>query len=588
MQSIVRIILPFVCGTLIAAGCTTDASFERQEGEVAMNLSEVRLPAEEVETRAGMVIENPNAEMGFFRKGSGYYTTMKNIPYVYEAGKGWHPRKEEETVWLHHETADLVAYYPYNASLLQIPGKTGVVRLTAGIRGTKNSQDFWYKRFTASNRDSQVGFTLEQAYCRMLVTFVIDDTSGYVEEPYLYSFKMSGLKQYADLDLFQGTKSKNLGIINVVDVTDYSNAYVVKADAAETKAKFDLLIIPGSDNSNMYDDQVILEVTVGGTRFGEDTKTMRAYVPYVAFGKGTSNEGVLVPGNVYQLTVKIKGSQIGGVATAMLNGWQSIRLDGDGDLTSTGKDHYYEFDTPDAGGDNLEYITVGGVRWAKNDLAYDPVAKRLFIGDEVTEGDKTTFAWMCVHPYKTFVTIPCYEDIGDQYATFPKWDGAFVPWGLGNYRLYKDHTIDEPYDAATGVADPAQWGDPCRAVGKNWRMPTYNEAYLLCYYSNTPLPSGTFDANVRKTYADWDVYMQSSELPNQNPDIRWAWENTQLVFKRDTRYWCSTSVPRGDDSKWRGAAYFYEYETAIARMRIGMDARTFGFSVRCVYAPTDY
>jgi len=73
-------------------------------------------------------------------------------------------------------------------------------------------------------------------------------------------------------------------------------------------------------------------------------------------------------------------------------------------------------------------------------------------------------------------------------------------------------------------------------MGKGWRMPTYNEIYILCYVSPNANPSGTFYSTVRNHFNNYSsysgsfsdnittevaryagIFISSSNKPNDNP-----------------------------------------------------------------------
>lgn len=257
-------------------------------------------------------------KMGLFRKAANpVYTALSNVPYIYETPE-WQPEGGDgQTVWLHAtQNADIAACYPYNASLSFAAGKEneGIINLNAALRNPTKPQDLWYNHLQANGKNCKKNLQLNQAYCRMQLTFLIDKSVSYVTEPYLYKLTIAGGRASATsttdgifstctLDLFKDAASAYTRITkeySPVDIT--ADTYRITDAAGTTGAALDLLMIPATLSA-----PVTLTVAVGAA--SGSAKTMSVSIPAADFG------GSLQGGKIYKVTVKIKGTDIGEFST---------------------------------------------------------------------------------------------------------------------------------------------------------------------------------------------------------------------------------------------------------------------------------
>lgn len=181
---------------------------------------------------------------------------------------------------------------------------------------------------------------------------------------------------------------------------------------------------------------------------------------------------------------------------------------------------------------SLYAIIVGGIKWAKGNLDYSP-SKGFFLAPTpdktINDGTATRqirgslFRWMAPYP-QNMQNPPSGATTTSQSwsLTTPTWSGS----NLGNWDYYKTKTLDTNFNVTTMNINTL--GDPCRGLGSNWRMPTFNDIYLLCYVANSATPSGTFNDNKR-------AHMKSLTSLNDMASI--------------------TSYPTDDNFRWRGV-YF--------------------------------
>jgi len=345
---------------LLAASCEqadTASGTPVAGSSLQLGVVEKLTRTEDVNTRAAAGYEDmaEGDKLGLFRKGETVgtytYTALRNVPYEYKKADGaltpeWVPAGgDAQTVWLHPNLdANVAACYPYSTTLPLAAGSedAGIVNLTAAIRDVDAPQDLWYAHCTARGTDCKKDLQMEQAYCRVQVTFLIDRTETYVAEPYLYSLTLSGGRDADDsttdgifsaatLDLFKdaaaaytrGTKE-----FTAVNVT--ANTYQITDDATTTKAAFDLMMIPAT-----LSDDVKLTIKTGGS--SSAVKTMSVSIPASDFS------GSLTAGKIYKVSVKIKGTDISEFSSVTTD-WAPAISNGSG--TTVDGQRYFDFSAP--------------------------------------------------------------------------------------------------------------------------------------------------------------------------------------------------------------------------------------------------
>lgn len=189
-------------------------------------------------------------------------------------------------------------------------------------------------------------------------------------------------------------------------------------------------------------------------------------------------------------------------------------------------------------GEQPKAIMVGGVYWATGNLVYStnnkyeiaPTPNKAKNAKEV-RGD--WFRWCYLLPQSSSNTAT--TSIQTKWdVTTPNWIGI-TSKTLGNYSYYQSNY---PNAAPSGTPGANSTGDPCKGLGGKWRMPTYNEIYLLCYVATSAIPSGTFNTarnrleNFGSYNASWNgtdasekeeasiyrgIYITGGSKPNENP-----------------------------------------------------------------------
>lgn len=268
-------------------------------------------------------------------------------------------------------------------------------------------------------------------------------------------------------------------------------------------------------------------------------------------------------------------------------------------------------------GEQVKGIIVGGVIWSPGNLDYDAATKKYFWAPtpdkakNAREARGAWFRWFAPLPQSSSNTSSAYPIQTSWSVTVPTWSGNSS--NLGNYNSYYKGIFNNA--SLTSGTLPAtltatSLGDPCWGMGKGWRMPTYNEIYLLCYVSPNATPSGTFTTarNRKENFSSYSgsftdnitteaaryagIFITSSSKPNENPTAITAssqYNGSQLFLPAAGRsrgssvrstgtegyYWSSTPGSGSTGNSWYANFYSgYLYPTPNYRDR--------GFSVRCV------
>lgn len=262
-------------------------------------------------------------------------------------------------------------------------------------------------------------------------------------------------------------------------------------------------------------------------------------------------------------------------------------------------------------GEQPKGIMVGGVIWATGNLVYNTnkkyeIAPTPDKAKNVREVRGDWFRWCATLPQSSSNTSTAYPTSQTWTVTVPNWSGDAKK--LGNYSYYQNYYPNNKPSANPGVNDT---GDPCKGLGGKWRMPTYNEIYLLCYVASSANPSGTFTTarnrleNFAEYTGSWSdnltgnqkwtgIYITGGSKPNENPakiSSTSSYNAGDHLFLPAAGYsnggsfnyigtegWYWSSTPHSGDiyNSWNPRFY-------IDSLYPDYNNRSRGFSVRCVY-----
>ena len=261
-------------------------------------------------------------------------------------------------------------------------------------------------------------------------------------------------------------------------------------------------------------------------------------------------------------------------------------------------------------GEQPKGIMVGGVLWATGNLVYNTnkkyeIAPTPDKAKNVREVRGDWFRWCATLPQSSSNTTNASPTSQTWTVTTPNWSGNAKK--LGNYSYYQNYYPNSEPSANPGVNDT---GDPCKGLGGKWRMPTYNEIYLLCYVASSANPSGTFTTarnhleNFAEYTATWSdnltgnekwtgIYITGGSKPNENPAkisstssynagkhlflpaAGYYYDSSIYYPGSHGRYWCSTPYSGDSNYSWRPTFY-------SGSLFPNYGGRNNGFSVRCV------
>lgn len=268
-------------------------------------------------------------------------------------------------------------------------------------------------------------------------------------------------------------------------------------------------------------------------------------------------------------------------------------------------------------GEQVKGIMVGGVLWAPGNLDYNEATKKYFWAPtpnkakNAREARGAWFRWFAPLSQSSSDPSGAFPIQTSWTVTTPKWSGNSK--NLGNYNGYYKDILNNS-SLTSGTLPPSltatSLGDPCWGMGKGWRMPTYNEIYLLGCVSPNATPSGTF-TTVRKHLENFSsysggftdnitteaaryagIFITSSSKPNDNPAAitnKSQYNGSQLflpaagvshgisvTYTGTTGfYWSSTPSSGSSYDSWHayfGSGYLYP----------SFHSRQAGLAVRCV------
>lgn len=266
-------------------------------------------------------------------------------------------------------------------------------------------------------------------------------------------------------------------------------------------------------------------------------------------------------------------------------------------------------------GEQVKGIVVAGIIWSPGNLDYNGSKFFWAPGPNKAKNAREVrgawFRWFSPLPQSSSNTSSSYPIQTTWTVTTPNWSGNSKD--LGNYKGYYKGVLNN--SSLTSGTLPATLtattlGDPCWGMGKGWRMPTYNEIYLLCYVSPSATPSGTFTTarNRLESFSSYSgsfsdnttssaaiysgIYITSSNKPNENPakiTSTSQYNGSQLFLPAagDSNgssvsaagssgyYWSST--PGSGNNNYAWYAGFNSGNLNPYNHR-----RSYGFSVRCV------
>lgn len=269
-------------------------------------------------------------------------------------------------------------------------------------------------------------------------------------------------------------------------------------------------------------------------------------------------------------------------------------------------------------GKQVPGIIVGGVIWSPGNLDYNETTGKYFWAPgpdkakTAREVRGASFRWFTLLPQSSSNTSGSKLITTKWTVTVPNWTGN--AYDLGNYNGYYKGIFGDDRLTIGSISSPltpTSVGDPCWGMGKGWRMPTYNEIYVLLYVFPNKIPTeedevlstdrkyygafhsytGSFNDEVTDRDAIFSgIYITSSGAANENPDCITdvsQYDGSQLFLP------AAGVVDSGTDWNYLGQELFY-WTSTPANNSVGQswmlhnsygvtfESRALGMSVRCV------
>lgn len=213
------------------------------------------------------------------------YQAVTNKLYTY-AIPHW---KSEGDLMLAGETAQLAAYYPYDAN-----GSNPALLVSQAYNADK---ELYYLPFTANNASSTIDLNLRRAYALLRFNFIKGTDTGTGQGTYTGDGKITTfgftapLLQAGMLNLFTGKVNES---VQAPITLNYSGAPFT-AGTTDAPAKVDFMVIP-SDMSAFTDD-----MTFGLTADGKEMKNGR-----LALKALCGEDKKLLEGTKYEINITLR------------------------------------------------------------------------------------------------------------------------------------------------------------------------------------------------------------------------------------------------------------------------------------------
>lgn len=349
------------CLTLLPTACTQDDISAIGAGEAAsgvpLQITSIGLHPASGQTRAATLLNT--GEIGVYRfnpKGIDTYREILNMRYLYTPEKGWQPDHTDHTVYLLKETTDVVVYYPYSAD--RNDNAHGTFELTSGkYTGKLNDpthhdpNDLCYAVAPMNNTDLARAFELKHAMAMVECYFAQDD------------------KEYGS----QACRLTSVSIANA-GVNQRGRVHFledpVKLDYMHNTVTWEEDLFIGNknlDTSSPKTAALLVPCTLEGdvVKFYFKIDGMDASVPVRVGSKLSAFEA----GKIYQFYFTLSGNYVL-LDKVSIKDWQNWS----GTATSQ----------------PVDYVEMGGSKWAKGDLMYDETNQRYYI---TTDPSPSSYLW---------------------------------------------------------------------------------------------------------------------------------------------------------------------------------------------------
>lgn len=223
----------------------------------------------------------------------------------------------------------------------------------------------------------------------------------------------------------------------------------------------------------------------------------------------------------------------------------------------------------------VSYKTVraaDGYEWLQQNLGSSNVATS--ISDEGARGDYFQYGrWDDGHQLKNSVTTETYptpnNPLGLGNGTDKFYIGGGSPW-TSNYTGWFANPNQNDSWSAKNISEVTEHNgiDPCKAIGENWEMPSEADWDLVMTKENIfPKPAGATTGGMQRAF---DSHLK----------IAGAGARKESVFSFEgQRAYLWTKSASNNPNFYR---YAYLGTSSLSTTGFGGDAKSFGYSVRCI------
>ena len=213
-----------------------------------------------------------------------------------------------------------------------------------------------------------------------------------------------------------------------------------------------------------------------------------------------------------------------------------------------------------------------GNEWLQQNLGSSNVATS--IADEGARGDYFQYGrWDDGHQLKTSQTTEVYpvpnNPVGLGAGTNLFYIGGGSPWS-SNYTGWFANPNQNDNWTAKNLSEVTEHNgmDPCKAIGDNWEVPSEADWDMVMQKENIfPKPSGATNTGIQRGFAS-------------NLKIAGAGARKEQTFAFEgTRAYLWTRSPSSNPNFYR---YAYLGASSASTTGFGGDAKSFGYSVRCI------
>jgi len=246
--------------------------------------------------------------------------------------------------------------------------------------------------------------------------------------------------------------------------------------------------------------------------------------------------------------------------------------------------------TPQAAGNNIgdngcvsltyqnqtvSYKTVraaDGYEWLQQNLGSSNVATS--IADEGARGDYFQYGrWDDGHQLKTSQTTDVYptpnNPVGLGNGTTQFYIGGGTPWN-SDYKGWFANPDQNDTWSAKNLSEVTEHNgiDPCKAIGDNWEMPSEADWDVVMQKENIfPRPVGATNGGIVRGFES-NLKIAGA---GSRKDLGWAFEGTRAYI------WTKSASTNPNFYR-----FVYLGAAASSTTGFGGDAKSFGYSVRCV------